>query len=121
MTYNEFLNKAEKEEIQVKVSESKLLEEAAVEYLRLSDDIKKLKALQDKIKTKFKSATEKSPDGVVLVGNYKIQSVDVTKENFSIKDARAVLTDVQFNSVVVPFLSETDFKQLSVKKLDKDS
>lgn len=94
---------------------NKELEFMASEYCKAKQQIKKIEESVEAYKQILISAAKES-GGKLVVGEYQIASSEKTRENFSLSKAKAVID----MNILKPFLSETRFDDLRVKRLAEE-
>ncbi len=90
------------------------IEARLARYIELSNQIKELEASKDELRRHLEPLVIAAPGQVIKAGNMVLSAAEVSRENFSIKDARANLTPAILTKIQ-PFISETKYVRLTAK------
>ena len=118
MTYNDLNKSAEKNNQEIKVSESARLADAVTEYNNIRAKIKELDAALLGVRNVLETATAKTADGVLVVAGFKVSLIDASRESFSLSSAREFLSKEDQQKYLDPYTKETSYKTLKVKELE---
>jgi hypothetical protein len=94
------------------LSLEKDMETMAYEYLRTKEKIKKMEEEVEAFKQVLLLAA-KANGGELTLGEFVVKTTEKTRENFSLKAAKQVLSE----DILKPFISHITFDDLRVKRL----
>lgn len=86
------------------------IDEAVATYKTLKAQIAKLEAQLQPVKEALEHAASQTADGVILGETFKVTLVIAQRENFKLKDAKAILGA----EILEPFISTSTYSQLRV-------
>jgi predicted phage-related endonuclease len=95
------------------------IEQNVQKYYELKQQIAALEAEAKKHKKIIEENVKEGES--VIIGDFSVLISPVTRENFSLTEARATLAMPQFQSWIAPFISTTEFNQLRVKVAKEDA